>query len=295
MSGIELRLPNISGSERDQLIQIRSYLYQMVPQLQWALNNISTSGPSGATEQSVAPKVISASPAVSINPQIAFEKLKPLIIESAEIVQAYYEEINKKLAGIYVAESDFGIYAQQTEVQINQTAAATTENYNNYQVILSDLDGVKSSIGDINAESTRLSEGIDGLKGEISGNIEALKAALEEAKDKADELNGWVLNTKAHIRTGEIDTRVDEQGNEFPVYGVEIGQTDTVNGQAVLRRFARFSSGKLSFYDQNNTEVAYISDYKLYITNAEIAGTLKLGGFLIDTSKGLTIKWVGRG
>ncbi len=292
--GIELRMPSINGNEREQLVQIRSYLYQLVSQLQWALNNVNVTESSGAVGQAT-PKVIASAPAASINPQITFDKLKPLIIDSAEIVAAYYEEINKKLKGLYVAESDFGTYIQQTEVKINQTATATTDNYENYQVILTDLEGVKSSIGDINTESTRLSEDIDGLKGDISDDIEDLKAALAEVKGKADELNGWVLSTKAHIRTGEIDKRVDADGNEFPVYGVEIGQVDTVNGQEVLRKFARFSSGKLSFYDQNNTEVAYISDYKLYITNAEVTGTLKLGGFLIDTSKGLTIKWVGRG
>ena len=52
---------------------------------------------------------------------------------------------------------------------------------------------------------------------------------------------------------------------------------------------------RLSFYDQNGSEVAYISDYKLYISNAEITGALKLGGFTIDTERGFTLRWVGRG
>ena len=63
----------------------------------------------------------------------------------------------------------------------------------------------------------------------------------------------------------------------------------------VFNKYARFTAGRLSFYDKNDIEVAYISDYKLYITNAEIKGTLKLGAFLIDTSKGFRLKWVGRG
>lgn len=41
--GIELRLPNIKGNDKEQLVQIRSYLYQLTEQLQWALNNINTS------------------------------------------------------------------------------------------------------------------------------------------------------------------------------------------------------------------------------------------------------------
>ena len=36
--GMQLRLPDIKGSDREQLQRIRSYLYQLVPQLQWALD-----------------------------------------------------------------------------------------------------------------------------------------------------------------------------------------------------------------------------------------------------------------
>ena len=46
---IELRLPNIKGSDKEQLVQIRSYLYQLTEQLQWALNNTSASVPSNVT------------------------------------------------------------------------------------------------------------------------------------------------------------------------------------------------------------------------------------------------------
>jgi hypothetical protein len=39
---VELRLPNIKGNDREQLIQIRSYLYQLVEQLQYELNALGT-------------------------------------------------------------------------------------------------------------------------------------------------------------------------------------------------------------------------------------------------------------
>lgn len=39
----ELRLPNLNApTDREMLSQIRSYLYQLVPQLQWALNEANT-------------------------------------------------------------------------------------------------------------------------------------------------------------------------------------------------------------------------------------------------------------
>ena len=41
---VDLRLPSITGAtEKEQLLQIKNFLYQHVSQLQWALNNISKS------------------------------------------------------------------------------------------------------------------------------------------------------------------------------------------------------------------------------------------------------------
>ena len=41
--GIQIRLPNITGaSEKEQLAQLKSYLYQLSEELQWAFDNIDT-------------------------------------------------------------------------------------------------------------------------------------------------------------------------------------------------------------------------------------------------------------
>lgn len=98
-----------------------------------------------------------------------------------------------------------------------------------------------------------------------------------------------LTETNAYIRTGLIGE--DEEG--LPVYGLEIGQTGQVDGEAVFHKFARFSSSRLSFFDRNDTEIAYISDYKLYITNAHITGSLTLGDFELDTTDGLAFRWMG--
>jgi hypothetical protein len=81
-----------------------------------------------------------------------------------------------------------------------------------------------------------------------------------------------------------------------PVYGVEIGQKNSIDGEDVFNKYARFTSDRLSFYDQNDTEIAYISDYKLYIRNVEIEGSLQEGGYkdFIDANGGILTKWVGR-
>lgn len=239
---VDFRLPSITGSETEQLSQIRSFLYQFIPQLQWALTQLDTTAGSAYV---VKKENKAAEQKESFNAEVAFGALKPLIIKSADIVQAYYEEISSRIVGSYVAESDFGAFVEKTEQEIVQSSTDIEQIFYDMQGILTDLETLNFTLAEVNA----------------------------------------------HIKSGLI--YYDDEG--IPVYGLEIGQRNTIDGEEVFNKFARFTSDRLSFYDQNDTEIAYISDYKLYITNAEVTGTLKLGGFLVDTSKGLTIKWVGRG
>ncbi len=238
---IELRLPSINGTEREQLAQIRSYLYQIVPQLQWALNNISA--PQSVVQQII--RTTAPSSQASFDAEVAFSALKPLIIKSADIVQAYYEEISTRLEGMYVAESDFGSFVENTEQTLYQSSTDIEQLFTNLQGIVTEIENLNFNLAEVNA----------------------------------------------HIRSGLLY----HDGEGIPVYGLEIGQKNIVDGEEVFNKFARFTADRLSFYDQNDREVAYVSDYKLYIRNVEITSSYKIGG-LVDTvmaSGDVVTKWVG--
>lgn len=244
--GLDLRMPNITGAtEREQLAQIRSYLYQFIPQLQWALNNLDTSTSSHVTQQVIKEKVTSTAP---VNSESTFNAIKSLIIKSADIVQAYYEEINSRLYSEYSALSDFGIYTEQTEKLVRDTASFTEETYSRLATIEGDID--------------------------------------------------FIRRTDGYIKTGIIvDSLTKEDAEKYnkqegqSLIGVEVG--DTTDG--VFRKYARFTPNRLSFYDQNDDEVAYVSDYKLYITQVQIRGSLQEGGYkdFVDSAGGIVTKWVG--
>ena len=236
----DITYPKISAkTEKGQIEELRSYLYQLADQLKFALKSIDggSEGNSQAVQLSKKGKQLTSEEA-----QATFKSIKSLIISSADIVDAYSEEINSRLAGEYIAKSDFGTYSEKTEKATNETSKGVEDLYKSVQKITSDI-----------------------------GNLEF----------KLIEVN-------AHIRTGLL--YYDDK--EVPIYGFEVGQRNTIDGEEVFNKFARFTSDRLSFYDKNDTEVAYISDYKLYITNAQITGTLTLGRFEIDTSDGIAIKWV---
>jgi hypothetical protein len=103
------------------------------------------------------------------------------------------------------------------------------------------------------------------------------------------DVNGNIraeLLVNGHIYSGIIEYAKDGEA----IVGIEIGQTTTGNGVKKFDKFARFTADKLSFYDANSIEVAYISDYKMVITEAHITGNLQLGNFFFDTSNGLALR-----
>ena len=264
--GIDIRLPSITAAtEREQLQQMKSYLFQLAEQLQWALQNVDTSNNTVVVAPTA--KSLSSPTQTPVSAEATFGAIKALIIKSADIVNAYYEEINKRLEGIYVAESDFGTFQEQTSLDM----AATSEN-------------IKLAFGNIQEIKTGVDSSLNELLGEIGG--------IDDKVDKSlDGINSYLVDVKASIKVGHLNK---DKANETPIYGIEVGQTNIVNGKETFKKFARFVADRLSFYDRNGIEVAYISDYKLYITHAEVTGTLKIGGYLVDGTNGLTFRWAGR-
>lgn len=86
-------------------------------------------------------------------------------------------------------------------------------------------------------------------------NVQQLDSAVEQLRSSVREVS-------ATIRSGELADGV---------YGVEIGQQEGEDGVIRFRRYARLTAQKLSFYDSNDVEVAYISDRRLHITAADAA------------------------
>ena len=248
---VDLRMPNITGAtEREQLAQIRSYLYQFIPQLQWALNTMETSSSQGQTVQQIIKEKASSNTPVSA--EATFNDIKSLIIKSADIVEAYYEEINSRLYSEYQALSDFGAYTEQTEKLVRETASFTTEMYEKIATIDENMDGIP--------------EYIRKTKGYIQTGFIVQSLSAEEA-------------AKYGKKEGEA------------LIGVEVG--DSTDGE--FRKYARFTANRLSFYDQNDTEVAYVSSYKLYIRDVEIKRFYTIGGYQDEVKGGgeVITKWIG--
>lgn len=237
---INIRLPNITAAtEKEQLIQVKSYLHQLVGELNWALSTIE-SGNSAVTTKTTGSSVTKEEMTTSFN------ELRSLIIKSANTVSAYAQAAEEIYNSRYVAQSDFGTYTEEAEQRIVENSTSIEQILTNIQEIIT-------------------------------------QNALEHSK----------IDVSANIKSGVLDT--DENG--VPVYGVEVGQRTEIDGVEVFDKFARFTSDRLSFFDQNDNEVAYISDRKLYINHAEIKSSFRMGGFMdtVLSDGSIVTKWVGTG
>lgn len=240
---INIRLPNITANtEQGQLLQVKSYLHQLVQELNWALTSIE----SGSSTNAVAKQAAS----VGVSKQemtTSYNDLRSLIINSADTVMAYSEAAEERYESLYVAQSDFGKYTESASQTIAKNSKSIESFYEDMQEILTDIETLEHSL----------------------------------------------IKVSANIKSGLL--YYDDSG--VPMYGVEVGQKTSIDGEEVFRKFARFTAARLSFYDQNDNEVAYISDYKLYITHVEIKGSLKEGGYkdFVTDDGGIVTKWVGTG
>lgn len=284
-------MPNIQGNTVEQLSQVRSFLYQLIPQLNFVVNNLDTSKAStDAAQQVHQAKVAAATGSSPINAEKTFNAIKSLIITSADIVEAYYDEIDKKLSGLYVAESDFGTYVEATDAIISANSSGIFQAYTNIQAVESTLYTKIDT--DIENAKSELSEGIGKVEGRVSETEQGLKDAA-----------GYIIETKASIRTGILyylgsdGKEYDDETQGKAVYGVEVGQMDEVNGVEVFNKYARFTSDMLAFYSKTSGEypVAYISDQKLYINDAEIKRSFQVGGYIdtVEANGDVVTRWVG--
>ena len=253
---IEIRLPNITGiTEKEQLAQVKSYLYQLAQQLQWAMGYMGTSNntPTKETKASDGSQIGLPSGVVA---QSTFNAIKPLIIKSAEIVKAYYEQIDSllKASGEYVAQSDFGEYRETNDLAVSATSTDILALFENTQTIKSSLDSIKLALS-------------------TEGDTTIIRS------------------TDAWAKIGALET----DDTDYYLYGMEIGQTNEINGKLVEMKFARYTSEGVFLYDGNSNLVAQIAQKKLIISEAKFQTSHKMGGFktfrLADGS--VARKWEG--
>ena len=143
----EIRLPNINGAtEKEQLAQMKTYLYQLTGQLNFALKSVENTSSQSGNSTLPSSKNTSQGNTEQENKEQTFRELKNLIIKSADIVNAYYEIIEQRLSGEFVAQSDFGTFKEKTEADILSSSTDITNMFSSIKTIedeLGNLSGIR--------------------------------------------------------------------------------------------------------------------------------------------------------
>ena len=240
--------PYPTGSVAQQCAQQYAYLFQMAQQLNMALDQLETAG-----GENIAQKRAAAVREKGNEPtqKESYDKLKSLIVKTAETVERGMEQITAQMSESYVAASDFGSYVERLSAYLEANPEAVTQYY--------------------------------GFYSELKADMAAVDAAFADYK----------VDTEGYIRTGIV-----YYDGAVPVYGVAVGQNLTateVDGERVVdpNNFrAVFTATKLSFW-QDSTEVAYVSNNRLYIHDITVLGSLELGRWKMEEADGLVFRWIG--
>ncbi len=255
----DIRLPNISASAdmQTQMAQMRSYMYQMVEQLNWALSAMD--GGASAREQRLPGQT--AVPASDdkkeddTNQRMA--NLRDLIIKSADVVRQEMDRLATELKGSYVAQSEFGDYLERISQRIEADPSQLSQYFKFASDIRADVDRVEVDFASYKTDvEGYIRQGIVGY----DGTVPIIGIAIGQ-----------------DIRTSQTGVET-EQG----VYDV----IDKSSNMSV------WTTEKLSFYI-GGQETAYFSNGKLTVAQIAADRITGAGEWDVSFTRGVKFKWIG--
>lgn len=217
----DFRKPNITATTTEgQLSQVKSYLYQLTNQLNFALKAANDEEKKNGYSSSGNNKNGTQAKSEEDTAQDTFLKLKSLIIKSADIVNAYYEVISTKLRGEYSALSDYGNFKQTTEAAFEATSTNLTQYYESVQEIEDKLNNLSELRKDSCYIRTGWLDDNETIAGVEIGKTNTKDGATDTAfaRFTTEELAfydqngtklGWFAQYKLNIREAKIEGNLE--------------------------------------------------------------------------------------
>ena len=245
--------PYPNGSVQQQLTQQYSYLFQMAQQLNMALAALESGGASAGGGQW---KRAGAAASAS----------------AADAASENNEQFQNLRAMIIKTAKQVTRNMEQLEVRLGEEYVAASQFGTYVQRLSAYLEANPEALTQYYSFCS-----------DLAANVAAVDAAF----------SSYRLDTEGYIRTGIV-----YYDGPAPVYGVAVGQnltTTEIDGRQVVEQNnfrAVFTAQKLSFW-QDSTEIAYVSNNRLYITNITVLDSIGIGSWRMDSGSGLTFKWIG--
>ena len=245
--------PYPNGSLQQQLTQQYSYLFQMAQQLNMALTALE-GGTAAPSGSSAARRSTGAS------------------ASAADVSSADNEQFQNLRAMIVKTAKQISRFMEQLELRLGEEYVAASQFGTYVQRLSAYLEANPEALTQYYSFCS-----------DLAANVAAVDAAFSTYR----------LDTEGYIRTGIV-----YYDGPAPVYGVAVGQnlaTTEIDGQQVVEQNnfrAVFTAQRLSFW-QDSTEIAYVSNNRLYITNITVLDSISIGHWRMDSGNGLAFKWIG--
>lgn len=151
---VNIRYPNITAaSEREQLAQIKSYLHQLVDQLNYALPSMGDS-----SEQTISVQ----------GEEISYYELRSMIVQELQEVERLFDKLSQKMQSEYVSDAELPQAIDDALAQAKESGEFKGEPGFSPTVTVEEVaGGHKVSIQD--ATSTQSFVVMDGINGDGSG------------------------------------------------------------------------------------------------------------------------------
>lgn len=289
---LDLRQPNLTGSDHEMLLGLKSYLFQLREQLQWAFDNLEA-GSGGSGGAGGTGTVINVNQTGTTPSGPSFTEIKNYIIKQTDIAYEYinFQIVQEELKKIYVAQSEYGDFVKEVSNRITQTENGITQEFTNIQAVITDVSNsigstvddakndLEEQLQDLGEEQNRETQILRNELSSVGQNLEAFSRIItsEETEEQHKVIS---IGVQGIIRSGYLG-----EENGVAIYGVEVGQSVGVPGETpIYRANAQFRPDKLAFYNSNGDMESYIGQQKLSIINGEVDKTFKRGD-LVDEVK----------
>lgn len=179
--------PALAGTEAQQLLQMRSYLFRISEMLNAALS-----------EQDDAIRVVSNQQANGVTQEVLkkentsqYNRLKSLIVKTADEVESEIVRVETEIRQQYIAKSEWGTYEENIRQQMVTTAQSVVQSFG-YDAA---LDEVREGVADFEAYKLKTDGYIQsGIIGYDDDGLPVIGIAIgQDLKSKEVEIGGEVF------------------------------------------------------------------------------------------------------
>ena len=222
---INIRYPNITAiSEKEQLSQVKSYLHQLVDQLNYALPNLGTGNESAQTESSNTYEVQGS--------EVSYYELRSLIIQELQKVENLLDNMDTE----YVKSEELTEAVESTLSQAKasgefdgkdgEDGVSATHEWNGTVLSITSASGTTSS--DLKGEQGE--QGIQGVKGDTGD-----KGDKGDRGEKGDTGNPGVYLGSGDM-PADCNVQIDPNGDPTTIQDIVesvIAQLPVYNGEVI--------------------------------------------------------------